>query len=294
MKTQILKTICISLLLVIPTLLSAQVSYGEIRGIIKNTDLEVVPFATVKILRGNELVGGTQSDANGKYKYKPLVPGNYEMVVMEAGHATQPIKNVLVEGGEATYVDVKLSVNTLTTITVVAKAIEYAPPGVDARMYVMESISGDDLRRSAGFVSGNMNSAILTITSDVVESADGDLHFRGGRAGASASYVDGVRTFGETMIPGSAIENLTVFTGGVPACYGDMTSGMVMITTKSYFSGIREKNIRNAKYQEKKEEDKRLQKAKEDEEHRLKEIEAEKKKEAEEKQNTDKKSGDNN
>lgn len=269
--------------LVIPALLSAQISYGEIRGVIKNTNLEIVPYATVKILQGSQLIGGTQSDEKGNYKYKPLVPGIYDMVVMESGHATQPINKVLVQNGEATYVDVKLNPNVLGTITVTAKAIEYTPPGVNASMYVMESISGEDLRRNAGFVSGDLNSGILAITSDVIESSGGGLHFRGAREGSSASYIDGVRTHGETMITGSAIENLTVFTGGVPACYGDMTSGMVMITTKSYFSGIREKNIRNAAYREKREEDKRLQKAKEDEEKRLKEIEEEKKKDKEKK-----------
>ena len=73
------------------------------------------------------------------------------------------------------------------------------------------------------------------------------------------------------------IENLTFFSGGVPAMYGDLTSGAVIVTTKSYFSGIRDKNIRVAQVREKIQEEKAQKKAKEDEEKRLKEIEEEKK-----------------
>lgn len=278
MKTQMIKELCISLILSLPFSVGAQISYGEIRGIIKTTEAEAVPFATVKILQGNQLIGGTQSDENGKYKYKPLTPGRYDMVVMTIGYLSQQINNVTVDPGEATYVDVKLSVNTLNTVTVTAKAIDYTKAGVDANMFVFESVSGEELNQNAAYVSGNIGSAVVAITSDVIETGDGELHFRGSRTGASSNYVDGVKTYGETFIPGIAIENLTVFTGGVPACYGDLTSGMVMITTKSYFSGIREKNIRNAAFREKREEDKRIKQEKEDNEKRKKEIEDEKKK----------------
>lgn len=282
MKNLNLKSICLALILTLPGMISAQISYGEIRGIIKNTNLEAVPYATVKILQGSQLIGGTQTDENGRYKYKPLIPGFYEMVVMDPGHSTQQINKISVNNGEPTYVDVKLSVNTLSTIVVVAKPIDYTKSGVDIDMYKYKSVSGEEVRQNAGVTPGDLSSAIVALTADVVESNDG-LHFRGARSGSSSNYVDGVRTYGETLIPGCAIENLTVFTGGVPACYGDLTSGMVMITTKSYFSGIREKNIRNAEAREKREEDKRLKKEKEEEENRKKEIEAEKEKEKQEK-----------
>src|SRR4051812_43429744 len=69
-------------------------SYGEIRGIIKNSSLEAVPYATIKILQGNMLVGGTQSNEEGRYSYKPLNPGSYEMVVMQPEYLTQPVNKI--------------------------------------------------------------------------------------------------------------------------------------------------------------------------------------------------------
>nr|MBA3683592.1 hypothetical protein [Bacteroidota bacterium] len=49
MKTLNFKTALLSLLFVVFGLNSNAQGYGEIRGIIKNLELEPVPFATVKI-----------------------------------------------------------------------------------------------------------------------------------------------------------------------------------------------------------------------------------------------------
>jgi hypothetical protein len=254
---------------------SAQGGYGEIRGIIKNLDLEPVPFATVKILQGNLLVGGTQTDMEGRYKYKPLTPGTYEMVVMEAGHATQQINKIAVIPNEATYVDVKMMANTLGTITVVAAPIDYSKSGVDKNMYTMKSIDATELMQNASYNRGDIKGAMSSLTSEVIE-LNGENHFRGARGDASGYFIDGVRTVSAGTVPGLAIENLTFFSGGVPAMYGDLTSGAIMITTKSYFSGIRDKNMRLAYEREKAEAKKVAEKAKLDEENRKKEIEQEK------------------
>ncbi|MDP1803278.1 MAG: carboxypeptidase regulatory-like domain-containing protein [Bacteroidota bacterium] len=278
MKTLKLKTAVLSALFLVFGLTMNAQGYGEIRGIIKNTELEPVEFATVKILQGNLLIGGTQTDAEGRYKYKPLNPGTYDMVVMEAGHQTQPVNKIKVTPNEATYVDVKISPNTLGTITVTAKAYDYSKAGVDNNMYTMKSLDATELLQLAGANRGDIKGTLTSISSDVIET-NGEIHFRGTRGDATAYFVDGVRTLGSSTIPGLGIENLTVFSGGVPAMYGDVMGGVVIITTKSYFSGIREKNMRNNAYREKILEKKRIEKAKLAEEARLKEIEEEKLKE---------------
>jgi hypothetical protein len=259
---------------------NAQTGYGEIRGIIKDKEnLETVPFATVKILQGNVLIGGTITDIEGRYKYKPLVPGKYEIVVMEPGHQTQPVNKINVIPNEATYVDIKISPNTLKDVVVTAAPIEYAPKGVDKTMYTFSSLDAKEVKQLASANPGDVKGMLSSISSNVVDMGDGEIHVRGARDGSTSYYVDGVRCLGATSIPGGAIENLTFFTGGVPAMYGDMTSGAVLITTKSYFSGIREKNIRNQEFREKEQAKKAAQKAKEDEANRAKEIEEEKAKE---------------
>jgi protocatechuate 3,4-dioxygenase beta subunit len=74
-----LKQILILSLIGLVNSVNAQAAYGEIRGKITNTDGKTVPFATIKIVQADLLVGGTQSDENGNYVYKPLTPGSYVM-----------------------------------------------------------------------------------------------------------------------------------------------------------------------------------------------------------------------
>jgi hypothetical protein len=246
LKTYIMKTLIKTMLLILGitgvTTLKAQDAYGEIRGQIKDNMGQTVPFATVKILQGDHLVGGATADEDGNYVCKPLAPGYYEMMVMETGHLTQPVRKIVVRPSDATYLDVKMKLREFEGITVVAEAIDYTNSGVDKSMFVFKSIPGKELNQNASYTSGNVKGALEGLSSEVV-ATNGEIHIRGSRDGASGFYVDGVKTFGQTTLPGAAIENLTFFTGGVPAMYGDLSTGAVMITTKGYFSGMREKNI---------------------------------------------------
>lgn len=221
-------------------------SYGEIRGVIKNNQQEEVPFATIKILQGTHLVGGTQANDAGEYHYKPLNPGTYEIMVMDAGHQTQPVHKISVAANEVTYVDVKLTVNVLAGVTITALPVDHTKTGADKTMYSLFSIDGKDLVLNSGYTSGDVKGVLEVVSSNVVSTSDGQIHVRGSRGDANGFFVDGVRTLGEARVPGLAIENVTFFTGGVPAMYGDVLSGVVIITTKSYFTGIRDKNMRNS------------------------------------------------
>jgi hypothetical protein len=46
--------------------------------------------------------------------------------------------------------------------------------------------------------------------------------------------VDNVKIIGELNVPAGAIAEIIVYSGGIPARYGDVTGGVVVITTKSY------------------------------------------------------------
>jgi hypothetical protein len=240
---------------------AAQQTYGEIRGTLKNELKELVPFATVKIMQDNQLIGGTQSDENGVYKYKPLEPGTYDIIVMEPGHQSKRLNGVKVGSGEATYANIKLSSNTFSTVVVTGKLVveDYTKSGADMNMYAMKSLDATELMQLASFERGaSLMSALPMISSDVVETSDG-FHIRGSRSEANEVFVDGIKTLDMGNLPGLCIENLTLFTGGVPAMYGDVTGGVMIVTTKSYFSGIREKNMRNRMMDEKRKEKKERQ-----------------------------------
>jgi len=46
------------------------------------------------------------------------------------------------------------------------------------------------------------------------------------------------------MIPTRGIGNMTVYSGGVPAKYGDFTGGVIIVESEGYFSWMNKKRAR--------------------------------------------------
>ena len=273
-----IKSIKKSLLLGIITISSfqiiAQSSFGSIKGLIVNNEGEPVFGATIKITQGGTLIGGAQTDENGKYTYKPLNPGLYEVVAFGMEFSTQRVTNVAVKPEKTAYVDMKVIFNTLGGKDGIVITAVYTPPIIDNSMITGKSIDAVDLTHIPK--NGNDLAGVLTnLASDVTQDADGGIHVRGGRAESTALIVDGVRTPHLTGISMLAVDNLSIITGGVPAQYGDAVNGVVIVTTRDYFSGIRTKRIHQTAKQERLAMAKREKQAILDAEKRKKEIELE-------------------
>lgn len=75
-------------------------------------------------------------------------------------------------------------------------------------------------------------------------SATSDLfgvHIRGARSNQNAYYIDGIRVRSLNGVPKSSISEVQVITGGVPACYGDATGGIILVEQKTRSSVLRER-----------------------------------------------------
>ena len=271
MKT--LKTIIVGLAIISSSLNSiAQTSVGAIKGKVITTDNVPLFGGLVKITQSGNYIGGTQTDENGKYSYKPLNPGFYEITVTSIETRMKQVTNIEVNPENTSYVD--LIVATNETDEVVVTSDIYYKPLIDPNITTMKSINSTDILHLAA-PRGDVNAIITTIATDVSIDNDGRLHVRGSRGEATAYIVDGVKSQNITAVSGLSIENLSVITGGIPAQYGDMLGGVIVVTTKDYFSGIRNKLIRQTYQQEEFERKKREKNAKIEEDRRKKEIELE-------------------
>jgi len=77
---------------------------------------------------------------------------------------------------------------------------------------------------------------VTSMSTNVRQTADGSLVFRGARKGDMIYMVDGVKVREDVgSIPSVAIGHMQVYTGGLPAKYGDTLGGVVVIESKSYF-----------------------------------------------------------
>lgn len=107
-----------------------------------------------------------------------------------------------------------------------------------------EDISHMPIRSAAG----------MATTVGGVQSFEGQtnqVYVRGARADGTIYFIDGVRVRSMPQIPRSSMNQVTVWTGGIPASYGDFTGGVISIESKSYFDLYRSwksEQLRNGTY----------------------------------------------
>ena len=238
------QTVLTGLLLIGGLSVFSQGSMGAVKGQILSSDNEPVIGATIKILQGGFLIGGTDTDEKGMYTYKPLNAGSYDILISSVETQTKRITDVRVSSEKTTYVDATVNTNTLDGIDVVA----HIKPVIDKTFMDIKEISAEEFLHMA-VDRGNIIDAVINISSEATQGSDGELHVRGGRGDATAYIVDGVKS--------------------------PITSGVIVVTTKDYFSGIQSKHMRDNYIVENRERIKREKESLQKEKQRKKEIEEE-------------------
>ncbi len=209
-----------------------QAQLGEIRGRVFGPDGLTAPGAHV-VCEYNGNVVGTTTDIDGRFVLKPLPAGLHGIRISTVSYAPVELASIAVTADRATYVDdVRMKFHTLSDTAVVV--IGYRRKLLDKDDPARMSLLHEDIVRDP-----NKRSPITLISNNfagVTKSADGDgLHFRGSRTENMASFIDGVKVPGSVpRIPPSAIGSISVYTGGLPAKYGDVTGGVVVIETRTY------------------------------------------------------------
>jgi len=206
-------------------------NFGEIQGRVLDEYGEGMPGANVQAIgpSGDILVS---TDVNGRYKIKPLLPGVYSLNITYSGYHPQPITEITVDPEKITFAStVNLTPDTEALPEVQVDAVRYKliDPEETSRVTMRTSeIKSNALRN-------NPIDMIATMKSDIKKGVDGELYFRGSRTGAVQYNIDGVKmTNSNLRVPSAAIGSISVYTGGLPAKYGDTTGGVIVLETRSY------------------------------------------------------------
>ena len=110
-------------------------------------------------------------------------------------------------------------------------------------------------------VASNAVDMAVALSPEISKSSNNQLIVRGSRPGSSSVYVDGVKSTNEnSSMPRMAIGGMEIYTGGVPAKYGDFTGGVVIMRTASYFDLLAEYEARMARFEELAEMEKEMEK----------------------------------
>lgn len=210
---------------------------GTIQGKVLDDMKKPLPGVYVYVTNGASKVS-TSTDSTGKYTLKPLNPGKYEVTFSMIAYNKVIISNINVTSNKISYANTEMEFgNTIGGIIVTAKRWERPLISIDEP--TVEEMTSKEIMAN---VNRNDTKTLLTTTLPGIklDPATNELSVRGARPVNTLYFVDGVKSVGGAFnLPGMGIGNVKVYTGGVPAKYGDVTGGVVVMETKSYFDLIK-------------------------------------------------------
>ena len=215
----------------LPFLFNAQGSMGEVIGaVILKSDKSLVIGATVQTI-SNGTYYRAKTDIDGKFRISAIPAGKYMFSIIYLGDTVKNIEaNVPIDG-----------IDNMGTILFHIKIQEADEIVITNRIFpkltygVTPEIKMDREQISKSPQKFNQKEMISAMSSDIKLTDDGSLVFRGARKGDMIYVIDGVKLTDVVNVPSAAIGGMMVYTGGIPAKYGDTMGGVVVMETLSYF-----------------------------------------------------------
>jgi hypothetical protein len=204
---------------------------SKITGTITDTETGENLYGVNVILKGTIL--GAATDENGKYFIINVPVGSYEVKASMIGYNSQTFTNVLISADRVTSLDFQLSSTVLQAEDVVVVA---------QRNILYKEVSSTQLIVTQAQVDNT--AGIRDITKFLerqpgVTTNNGFIEIRGGSADQTGTYINGLSYNNaavgnaETIVPLSAIDQVSLLSGGFNAEYGNFRSGLINLTTKS-------------------------------------------------------------
>jgi hypothetical protein len=201
---------------------------GTLKGqVIDRDSQEPIPFCNIVIEVTGAQKGGASSDFEGNYTIKPINPGSYDVKATYVGYKPVEITGVIIKSDKITFLDIKMEV-TATTLTAV-EVTEYKQPLISKdQTSTGATVTSEEIAKMA-----SRSAAAVATTVGGVFSKDGEVgSIRGQRSDNTVTYIDGIRVIGSAPLPEAAIDQVSVILGGTPSQYGDVTGGIINVTTK--------------------------------------------------------------
>jgi len=177
---------------------------------------------------------GASSDENGKFNFETSETGTQNLVVSMISFDTY------MQAGDVSYfkdlnIELQEAINQLTGVTLTAGSFQ---AGDNSKVSVLKPL---DIVTTAG-AAGDFVGALQTLPGTSTVSEDGRLFVRGGQAGETQVFIDGLRVFQPFNATANNIptrgrfspflfKGITFSTGGYSAEYGQALSRVLLLNT---------------------------------------------------------------
>ena len=188
---------------------------------------EPVVGGNVALYDGDDLVTGTQTDFDGAYRI-PVDPGTYNVEFSYVGYTPRRVDGFRVLVGQENKLDMGFEDDGgIVLEEAIVTAYKVDPMRVDETSQGI-TLTSEDVKQLG---TRDIN-AIASLSAGATSADEGDaVSIRGGRTDATQYIIDGIRVNG-ALVPETEIDQIQVVTGGVEAKYGDLSGGVIAITTK--------------------------------------------------------------
>lgn len=219
--------------LLVGTFVSAQGALGEVIGTVLEKKTQQSAYGAVAFIEDHGRKYQARVNEEGRFRISAIPSGRYILQIRHKGD-TMPKKFV---------VDVPMDgFFQLGTVAFVGTTLEldimnatYDRNGlrmIDGNLPV-NTLTSEEIEKSP--LKNDIKGLLSTMTTDIRQTSDGELVFRGARKGDMLYLMDGVKTSEIGSVPSSSIGRMMVYSGGLPAKYGDTMGGVVVMESKSYF-----------------------------------------------------------
>lgn len=243
-----MKNALVIIALVFAGQVSAQQALGEVTGYVFENNTKMGALDAKVFIEDFGRLYQARVDIDGSFRISAIPAGTYQMNILYQGDTMTNITVAVPMNGLARMGDINFDGGVLNIDETVVTATSNEMKLISGNLPVKEISAKEIAKSPAKF---DLKSLITSISSNVQQAADGSLTIRGARKGDMIYMVDGIKVRGDAgQIPSAGIGYMQVYTGGLPAKYGDTLGGVVVIESKSYFDLYRAweaEQIRNGK-----------------------------------------------
>lgn len=209
---------------------SAFAQNGELYGTVTDENNAPFPGVIVKVTQGGLVKGGTVTEDDGTYSVKPLQAGTYSIQFSTMGYATKEIGSITVSNGGSVKINNKMSTDAKNLKEVVK--VQYKQPVVNK----ITAVGSEKIERAP---TRNLLD-MASLGPNVQQSRNGgELRIGGARGDGTVYMLDGQIIQGAVTPAQGTVDQLQVFSSGIPANLGDATGGVVYITSKGMSSTLK-------------------------------------------------------